>query len=116
MSAHPFPAALDRFGGDEELLQSMARMIADDAPENICKLEESLAAKESSSVASSAHALRGMLSTFEEGPAVDGLLEVENLSRSGDLAAAKVRFDSARGSIDLLVTIIRQVAVSTSVR
>ncbi len=110
MSVHPFPEALKRFDGDEELLQSMAVMIAEDVPSEVRKLDRFLAAEDAKNSAASAHTLKGMLATFEEGPAVNGLQQVETLSLAGDLDSAKTRFDAARESIDTLMKTLRGIA------
>lgn len=61
----PFSAALQRLGGDRELLQTMAVIFVDDAPELLARLQREVAARDFPTAARTAHSLKGLIVTYD---------------------------------------------------
>jgi len=76
-----FDEALERLGGDQDMLAMLAAIVAEDAPPMLAKLGEDVTAGDSADYAKVAHALKGMLSTFETGEPVSDLQSVINAAR-----------------------------------
>lgn len=76
-----FAAALERVGGDEQMLVVLAEMAAEDAPPLLSKLAGEVRTGELEAAAHSGHALKGLLSAFETGQPVDGLQPLIDAAR-----------------------------------
>ncbi len=104
-----FPEALKRCDGDFELLATTAAMVIEDAPIELQRLIMALQNEEVAQTGASAHALKGMLVTFEQSAAVSGLQMIENAAAQGDLNAARTLLNDVRTDIDLLINKIRAI-------
>ena len=101
-----FREAIDRLAGDAELLCAMAEMVAEDAPPTLQRLEKAIDCHDAEQIDRAAHALKGMLSTFETRSPVIELGEIVDAARSGSVPEAAVLFQSVRPAInDLLVEV-----------
>jgi HPt (histidine-containing phosphotransfer) domain-containing protein len=90
-------AALDRVGGDEELLAEIARLFIEDYPRMIDDIRAAVAANDATNLEHAAHALKGSVANFGADPARDAAFELEKMGRSRDLssaAAALARLES----------------------
>ncbi len=108
-----FAEALDRVAGDCDLLTAMASMVAEDAPGVLNDLKEQVADNDMAAVASTAHKLKGMLSTFETGGPVLELEELIADARRGNSEQVSAALDSCAGDIEKLVgeiTMLEEVA------
>ena len=65
-STFDFGPALKRLGGDELLLKELAKIFVTDAPPVLDKLEQLIAARDGDQAARMAHALKGMVVTFDD--------------------------------------------------
>lgn len=61
----PFSDALERLGGDRELLQTMAVIFVDDAPELLERLQHEVAQPDFPAAARTAHSLKGLIVTYD---------------------------------------------------
>lgn len=105
-----FAEALARVAGDCELLAAMAAMVAEDAPLVMEELRENVAADELQRVATTAHKLKGMLSTFETaGPVLD-LEELILCARKGQAAEVRSLFRAFDRRIKALLDEILSIA------
>ena len=80
--------ALDRVGGDFELLQEVVGLFLDDYPRAIEKIRSAVAANDASGVEHSAHSLKGSVSTFGAQDVFESALALEKQGRSGNLSGA----------------------------
>ena len=104
MVENKFPEAVQRCGGDLELLLSTAAIVAEDAPLTLEKLEEAIDSGDREQSKMSAHTLKGMLATFaEKGKAVSCLQVVENAAGQEDLNVAKLLLSNSRADIEHLI-------------
>ncbi|MCX8146364.1 MAG: ATP-binding protein [Azovibrio sp.] len=79
-------AILERFGGDEELYQTLAEMYRGDV-ENYCdQLQAALAAGDGARLSREAHTLKGLLATFADAAGAELALGLEMAALEGDTA------------------------------
>lgn len=79
-----FAAALDRLADDETMLQSLAEIAAEDAPELLDRLDASVVEDEWSVYAKTAHAVKGLLSTFETSEPVNEIQPAIDAAKLSD--------------------------------
>jgi len=103
-----FDHALERVGGDEEMLIVLARMAVEDAPPMMEKLEAELADRELAAVAKTAHAFKGLMSTFETNSPVEDLQSVIDAAREGDFKTASASYSDIKPSLKDLVQQVEQ--------
>ncbi len=106
-----FAAALNRMAGDEDLMEAMAELVVADAPEILAELKEQFEQNESQEAASTAHKLKGMLSSFETGSPIPELQSVIDELRAGRLTEAYLIYQSCSGAIEDLVGEIGELLV-----
>jgi two-component system sensor histidine kinase/response regulator len=81
-------AALDRVGGDLELLIELAGMFMEDYPQILAEIESALRNGDSDALSASAHTLKGAVGNFSAQNAYDAAFALEQIGRSGDLSEA----------------------------
>lgn len=101
--AKRFSEALTRLSGDEDLLVAMAMMVVDDAPVIVEKLDQQVDQESLADVATTAHKLKGMCSTFETGSPVVELEEVIHAARTGKADEARATYHSCQPLIHRLL-------------
>jgi len=84
--------ALDRVGGDQELLEEVAQLFLDDYPNSISEIEKALAVGDPRGVERGAHTLKGAVSNFGADSVVESALALELAGRKGDLSTAPEQF------------------------
>ena len=77
--------ALDRVGGDPELLKEIAVLFLDNYHAWLSELREAAGRGDAEGVEHTAHGLKGSVANFGAQAAVDAALRLENLGRSRDL-------------------------------
>jgi signal transduction histidine kinase/HPt (histidine-containing phosphotransfer) domain-containing protein len=82
-----FSKIVERVGGDDALLKRMIATFLRDTPRRLTAIAAAIRKKDSANVASLAHALKGSISLFGAEPARLRAQELQELARSGDLAA-----------------------------
>lgn len=80
--------ALESVEGDKELLKELIEIFIDDYPVVIKSLEEAFNSKECGQVEKVTHRLKGAMSNFGPGPAVELALRLEMIAREGDFEGA----------------------------
>lgn len=80
--------ALNRLGGNRELLRELIGFFADDAPKLLAQITAGLQADNARQVQLSAHSLAGLVANFEALPSQAVAAQMEGHARSGDLTAA----------------------------
>jgi HPt (histidine-containing phosphotransfer) domain-containing protein len=80
--------ALNRLGGDEELLHELMGFFLEDAPVLLDQVRGGLRDGNSVLVERGAHSLKGLSANFGADQAVAAAKVVEQMGRDGDLAAA----------------------------
>ena len=91
--------ALERVGGDEELLKEIAELFVEDAPELIEKLRGAVAAGDAAGVETAAHSLKGSVANFGAEEAVAAALRLEQMGREGQLDGAPDAMENLEAEI-----------------
>lgn len=111
-SAVDLAAALERTGGDRELLAEVAQMCLEDMPEMVGAIRSSLAGGDADAVRKAAHKLKGSLVALAAGPASDAAYAVERLGAEGHLDRAAEALRALEAEIDRLRPALSEVAAS----
>jgi signal transduction histidine kinase/CheY-like chemotaxis protein len=80
--------ALDRIGGDEELLQDLCQIFLEESPKLLQKLQQAVAAGDSDGVMRAAHSLKGESSYLGAGGTSQAARQLEDMGRNQDLSHA----------------------------
>jgi HPt (histidine-containing phosphotransfer) domain-containing protein len=76
-----------RFEGDAELFDEVSVVFIGDSPRLIANLNEARRSADLAALCQAAHAIKGAVSNFTDGPAREAALVAEQLARDGDAAA-----------------------------
>ena len=77
--------ALERVGGDEELLREIAGLFLEDYPSLITQIEQAVATGDANGLERAAHSLKGSIANFGSEAAYQASLDLEQIGRSKDL-------------------------------
>jgi two-component system, sensor histidine kinase and response regulator len=80
--------ALDRIGGDEELLQELCQIFLDESPKLLQKLRQAVTDGDSEGVMRAAHSLKGESSYLGASATSQAARQLEEMGRSKDLSRA----------------------------
>jgi CheY-like chemotaxis protein/HPt (histidine-containing phosphotransfer) domain-containing protein len=80
--------ALERAGGDKELLRELAALSLDESVRLLAEIHASIAAGEAARLQLAAHTLKGLLDTFAAQQAFAAALRLEQMGREGVLVGA----------------------------
>lgn len=95
--------ALSRVGGDAELLKEIAVLFLDDYPKSLIELRAAVKARDAKRVERSAHGLKGSVSNFGAGAAVEAALQLEIMGRAQQL----VEVEHVLRSLELALAALR---------
>jgi CheY-like chemotaxis protein len=98
---------LSRVGGDEQLLQRMARTFLKELPSRLAKIQKSIEQKKSHDLASLAHAFKGTLSIFGADQAAALCKQLQEFGRTDRFADAAVTFASLKEAIAEVQLVLR---------
>lgn len=105
-----FADALDRLSGDEEMLAMLATITVEDAPGIMTDLQRSVFEKSLPDAARTAHALKGLLSTFEVGEPVSELEPLIKAALRNDEVEVVETHQRIRPKLHALVSEIQTIA------
>jgi len=94
--------ALERIGGDEELLKEIAGIFLAEYPALIQDIRIALAKSDPEALERSAHSLKGSVANFEARPAVEAALKLEAMGRAGKLDRAQAALTELEAILDAL--------------
>jgi len=75
-------------GGDKSLLKEIALLFLDNLPDSIAQIEAGVADNDADAVEQTAHSLKGSVSNFGAGRAVEAAYCLERMGKEGNLAGA----------------------------
>lgn len=81
--------ALDRVGGDEELLREVAQLFLQEYPSLLCQLEEAVAHDDAGRVMETAHTMKGSLATLGAEAGTQIALQLETMGRHRTLTGSR---------------------------
>lgn len=84
--------ALDRLGGDEELLKEVAALFLDEYPTLMAEIEAAIQSKNAHQLERAAHSLKGSVSNFGSDAAYQAAYEIEKMGRANELANSETAF------------------------
>lgn len=90
--AHPFSLALERFGGDENLLRLQMSFFLTEAPELLQEIQKAIAESDGKSLHLAAHRLKGLVRTYDDDLAGELATKLENISGKQELKEAEPIF------------------------
>ena len=94
-----FQLAMERVGGDEDLLKEIARLFLDEYPDSLRKLEVAIASQNPKQVEHEAHTLKGAIANFGAPQATNAALELEQMGRNNDLSQAVPSFQRLKNAL-----------------
>jgi HPt (histidine-containing phosphotransfer) domain-containing protein len=80
--------ALQRLGGDKELLRELAVMFAEDVPLLLSRVEQAIAEHEAANLQRAAHSIKGLAANFGATQVVLAAQALESLGEQGQLDQA----------------------------
>jgi len=98
--------ALDRLGGDDELLQELIQIFLAESPKLILKLQKAVFESDAEAVMQCAHSMKGEISCLGGDAAAKAALELETMGRNktlGGAAEALVTFEREFAAVTLLL-------------
>ena len=95
--------ALERVGGDRQLLREMAQLFLDECPGLVSSVRQALTDLDADAAAGAAHSLKGSVGTFGAHAAHEAALAVETAAREGDLPGAQEAFADLAVEVSRLV-------------
>lgn len=94
--------ALERMGGDEELLREVARLFLDEYPGLIEEIRIAATANDTDALQRAAHSLKGSVSNFGAESVCNAAYVLENMGRKGDLSAVTSNIQSLIQALDYI--------------
>lgn len=95
-----FQLAMERVGGDEDLLKEIARLFLDEYPDSLRKLEAAISNQDSKQVEHEAHTLKGSVANFGAVKAISSAFELEQMGRNNDLSQAVQSFQQLKNALN----------------
>jgi DNA-binding response OmpR family regulator len=105
-----------RFGGDETLLNEVARVFARTAPQLISSIGTALTWNDLNLAAEEAHSLKSAVAAFEAPDVFNALVYVERHAKSHDAETTAVAFAVAKALVERLLTELHPVVQQTAGR
>jgi HPt (histidine-containing phosphotransfer) domain-containing protein len=96
-------AILARLQGDEELFRELVALFMSDTPSLLKEARKALASGDADTLQRTAHTIKGSVSNFGGGPAVEAAWLLEQIGRAGDLtggADALMRVEHALAVVE----------------
>ena len=103
-----FPLPLTRLGGDVDIFVELAEVVLEDAPPELVVLRGHLEKRHLPAVATSAHRLKGMLSTFDDDTLTPKMQRLIDTAHAQDDAAVAAAAEDALAEADQLIAQLRQ--------
>jgi HPt (histidine-containing phosphotransfer) domain-containing protein len=94
--------ALERVGGDLQLLREIAQMFLDSAPDQMGDIRAALGAGDAKALERAAHTLKGCVCNFGADAAYERARNLEMIGRAGDLKPAQAAFRELESAIERL--------------
>lgn len=96
--------ALERIGGDEQLLKEIAALFLQEYPTLLDAAREALRTGNSAALERAAHSLKGSASNFGAYPCVEAAFSLERQARGGDLTSS----EEGLARLDAQLTLLRK--------
>jgi two-component system sensor histidine kinase/response regulator len=87
-----YAVALERLGGDEQLLQEVARLFLDEYPTMLDGIRQAVFQRDANALERAAHSLKGSVANFGSDSAYQAAFQLEQMGRRKDLAGSDSAF------------------------
>jgi CheY-like chemotaxis protein len=104
--------ALERAGGDPQILQEVVQLFLDDSPRLLGELREAVAASDAARLRRVAHTLKGSIGIFGPSPAADLAARLEAMGRAGSTAGGAATVEELAAAIERLTPTLVGLAAS----
>jgi HPt (histidine-containing phosphotransfer) domain-containing protein len=94
--------ALERVGGDEELLREIAALFLDEYPKMMTEIRAALEQGNAKALEQASHSLKGSVGNFGADHAYQAALRLETIGRGRDLSAAAQAYQDLVRALDSL--------------
>ena|SRR3989442_15222261 len=95
-------AALDRVGGDQELLEEVARLFLQTSPSLLSEIEAAVAGRDPKGLERAAHTLKGSVGNFGADAVFQAAFQLEKLGRAGQLAGVDEAYQNLQTEMERL--------------
>jgi PAS domain S-box-containing protein len=102
---------LEGVGGDKQLLAEMVGVFETDAPDLLDRIQKAIAAHDVKELREAAHALKGSVANFTQGPPFDLVRKLERLGHENQLAGAAQLFQQLKKEIGRLMRSLQALKV-----
>lgn len=106
---------LTRLDGDEELLAELVTLFLESYGELTAELHEGIRNQAPMQLRTAAHALKGSIANFSEGPAFTLARELEHLGQTNDLSQAEAKFAALEQELAFLCLELQECLQPSSV-
>ena len=105
-------ALLARLGGDIDLVRDIIAIFFKDTPDRLTQIEHAIAQNNAATLEYTAHALKGSVANFGADRAVEAVLELESMGRTGALDKAPEAFEILKQTLTELETALQLLSQS----
>ena len=98
-AAFDLAGALERMGGDEDLLREMAGYALEDTAQLLEEVRQAVEDRDAEALATCAHSLKSTVGNFGAQAAFEAALKVEMMGRSGDLSGVEAAYTELEGVV-----------------
>ncbi len=106
--------ALERLGGDEELLREVARLFLDEYPGLLVEIRDAVAVRDADALQRAAHSLKGSVSNFGADAAYHAAFVLEMMGRNRDLAQVDRGFAELDDALQYIHPALLELAVESA--
>lgn len=99
---------LERLGGDEELARQLVELFIAECPRMMDTVRDSVRAGDAEQVRRAAHAFKGSVGNFTDGPPMTTAFELEQMGREGGVAGAPAVLARLEVETDAFVAALRR--------
>jgi HPt (histidine-containing phosphotransfer) domain-containing protein len=96
-------AALERVDGDRELFEELARLFADEFPENMARIRQGMKTGDARAIEMLAHKIKGAALSLGAPMVSEAAADLESLARTGELANADPLVENLKRQLGLLL-------------
>lgn len=105
--------ALERVGGDQQLLQEVAQLFLEDCPRAMTDIRTAIDSRDAKLLEREAHSLKGSVANFGAEPVVSAALELERMGRNGDFGRAESGYEQLSRMMKILEPQLAELAAQT---
>ncbi|MBM3784230.1 MAG: Hpt domain-containing protein [Acidobacteria bacterium] len=91
--------ALDRLGGDEELLREVAKLFLEEYPSLMSEIRNAAICRDASALERAAHSMKGSVSNFGAEGVYRAAAALEQLGRAGQMTSVEDCIDKLAGAL-----------------